>query len=144
MFNRGLFAQFIKIIVLFLGVYLLVVNIVSLAYYYGSVGNVFDNESLYTALDFNFVGWHDYQPIEYKGFSWFFDKLSTFPGFSNIRKLLEDLQKSAVSLGDQLSGGDIFAVVKYLAKVLTSPFRFIWRLMLDIIQSFGWFFSFLN
>ena len=134
MVDKNLFGHLIKIIFLLIGIYLIVVNIVSLVVYSSYYA------SLDSALDYTtFSGWHNYQPIKFHGFSWFFDRLESFPGFNQLTTAIHQWQ-DYVTTG--LTDNSTWGTISYVIGLIALPFKALWALFVDLILSIIWFFSF--
>lgn len=137
-------SRLIKTIVLILGVFLLVINIVLWANDTDLVSKDFWDD--YSQIE-NFSWWSydEYvssaSPQNYYGFRWFFDKLSTFPG---LRSTLDMFQNFSNVISNFDVTGNYFADI-FLAifRILFTPVMLVMTLVLDIFQNVSWFISFI-
>lgn len=136
MVEKSLFGRVFSFILLTLGIYLIAINIISI---YGQKGIVTPLPS--DSFELTFSGWHDSFKERFRGFSWFYHKLETFPSINNTINFVTSLyDKTSWVTG---TPQDVFSALIYIAKVLTFPVTLIVMIMADILSNISWFLGFI-
>lgn len=135
--KSDLISHSIKIIIMTLGIYIIVINIIDWANGYNVANNL---EA--TNLNWNFNAFHNTTMTSFKGFKWFKEHLATFPG---INQTIATLQKNANIFKnfEGVEAHDIFGYVMAIWQFITIPFTLVISLLKDIINNVLWFFTFL-
>lgn len=135
--RNDLFSHFIKLIVMSLGIFLIVINIIVWA---NGKDVAADLES--TLFNWNYKAWHGVKMSEYKGFRWFYEKLSTFPGLNTTISTFNKMA-NIVNVFDTGEPGNIIEFLRSILMILTAPVVLFFTIMLDVVNLIGWFVSFL-
>lgn len=134
--------RFVKIIVLTLGIYVLTMNVILWAN--DPSVNVLLNAENPISIDkyfYSFANFHGYNVTHFRGFSWFFDKLSTFPGLASSHKMLSTYAN--IVSGFKVTNNGILDTILAILRLLTTPINLGVTLVIDIINNAIWFFSFI-
>lgn len=135
--NRTLFGFFIECIFMTFCIYVIVINVVR----FQSFQEFFDVSNV-NGHSMNFDGWHSYEPVHFRGMSWFFGKLESFPGFEYFKATIEDIIAHVPKFKDSMPN-NILDTVVFMGTMLFLPFRAIGTGLVDICRCIGWFFTFL-
>lgn len=136
MVERSLFGRVFSFILLTLGIYVIAINIISI---YGQKGVVTPLPS--DSFNFTFYEWHTGFKERFRGFSWFYNKLETFPSIQNTINFVNSLYDKASWVKGEPS--DIIGALIYIAKVLTFPVTLIVMFIADIVNNIKWFLGFI-
>lgn len=129
--------RLVKTVFLTLGIFLIVINIVWWAN---------DELASKTLIDMNlydkgdFVLFHK-SGVEFRGFQWFFDKLSTFPAFKFTYDVI--ITKWLNLAGDfDWTGVAFIDFIYAIFRVILAPFALLGTILVDLFNNLMWFFSF--
>lgn len=142
------FSRSIKFIFLTAGVYLLIVNIILWANSAEVNANlIYGREFLIGGDNWwdvlnSFNKWHDYNMVHYRGFEWFYDRFSTFPGLSATTNVITNYAN--ILRGFSITNNFFLDVLIAIGKMLTTPILLVVTLATDIMSILWWMFSFLD
>lgn len=135
--NRTLFGFFIECIFMTFCIYVIVINVVR----FQSFEEFFDVSNI-DGHAMNFDGWHSYEPVQFRGMSWFFDKLESFPGFEYFKDTVKDVIAHVPKFEDTMTN-NLLDILKFMATMFFLPLRAFGTMLADIFRCIGWFFTFL-
>lgn len=131
----------VKIICMTLGIYLLTANIILWANDPSVNVLLNQNNPIHINEFFNFASFHGYNATNFKGFGWFFDKISTFPGLSSTHKMM--MTYGNIVSNFHVTDNNIVDAILGILRLLTTPINLTVTLFIDILNNAIWFFSFI-
>lgn len=135
--NRSLFGFFIEVLILSLGVYLIVLNIISLS----QAGHILHHYSDVELYSYDFKSWHDINNAEFKGFNWFTQQLATFPGVKQTKEFIEEM--TFFGNFKEYAPQDLIEWIRYIANCLIFPIRLTITIIADILENVIFFIKFI-
>ena len=129
-------SRLIKIIVMVLGIYLLIVNVVSWTMD-GDVNTMSVATMLSSEDQATFYKFHNANFTNFKGFEWFFNYLETFPGPATTRMLLSNY--SDIVNNYSVSSNGIIDFIAAIWRILSTPLLLVITLVIDVIRNALWF-----
>lgn len=136
MVERSIFGRVLSFILLTLGIYLIAINVISI---YGQKGVLTPLPS--DSFDLNFYGWHSSFKERFRGFSWFYEKIETFPSINNTINFVTKLRDFSTWVTGTPS--DIIGALIWIGKILTFPVSLVIVFLVDIVNNILWFLGFI-
>lgn len=139
-----------KTITLLLGVYLLIINVVlwatepsvNILLLKGNgisiLNDLQDMPQIYEVSSFEEM--HKISSMNYKGFEWFFDRISSFPGPAVTHGYL--MTYSNILTGFSITGNWGIDFLLAIFRILSTPLLFVITVTLDILNNAIWFIRF--
>ena len=134
--DRSIAFRILSSIFILLGVYLVIINIICWANS-EQVAKVY--ASTLDGGTYNY--WHNTSMNTYKGFRWFYEELSTFPGLAATLGTLNQLGKFVNPLGS--TPNDLWSWVVYIGQILSAPIQLLVTVVVDVIRNLVWFVHFI-
>ena len=90
---------------------------------------------------FHFISMHNVSDYEYRGFKYFMEYLSTFPGLANSHNTLSTI---AGIINNQVSytNNDVLNVLLNILTIIGSPVQLVICFVVDLVNMLIWCFSF--
>lgn len=127
-----------KYIFFTLGIYLIIVNVILWA-----SGSELNDSFLELSLPNNFNSFHTYDnAYEWKGFQWFFERLSTFPGLYYTVNACNTYANIISNF--TITNIGVLDTVLAILRILTTPLILINTVLVDIINTVIWFIGFVS
>ena len=133
--------RIIKIIVMTLGIYLLVINVVLWANDPKMNILLLETSTYHYDMVPNYYVFHETKMVNFYGFEWFYNRLSTFPGLQNTVAQITNYGKyiSGLSLGKWV----LISILETIVKGLVVPFQLLGAIAVDIYNNAKWFLGFI-
>lgn len=134
--------RFIKIIVLTLGIYLLTANVILWATEPSvNLQLIYSNFTTHNLNEFSgFKGFHDFGMVNFKGFKWFFDRISTFPGPTFTHGVLTTY--TDILSGFSITGNWGLDFLLAIFRITSTPILLSITIVVDIVNNGLWFVKF--
>lgn len=132
--RSDLFAHSIKFIFMILGIYIIIINIIMWSNAPSTASGLGNG--------ITFGAYHSYSMQHWRGFSWFFNEVSSFNGWQATYATFNNYCNIVGRY--QITGNGIVDTFLAVGRVLTAPIVLLWALLMDISSFIRWLFNFLN